>query len=181
MASRRILFERGHVYHVGNDGADGAPIARDEHDLADMSRELRAEAAAHRIRLLAWCVLPNSYRLLAQPLGNESVSDFLQRTFNRYSKRFNHRHARSGSLFAGPYRAERIDDERRLALLCRRVHLLPVAQGCAAAPELWPYSDFVDWIDSTTCLRPLHHLNATEYARFVRAGSDGRPPTTDHR
>jgi putative transposase len=170
MAMRRILYERGGIYHVGNEGAHGAPIALDEHDLTSLARELRSAAAAHRVRLLAWCVLPCSYQLLAQPLGDPSVSLFLQCVFNRYSKRFNHRHSRSGSLFAGPYSAERIDNDRRLALLCRRVHLLPVIHGCAATPELWPHSDFAEWIDATACMRPLQHLDAQTYAAFVEAG-----------
>jgi len=173
MATRRILFERGGVYHIGNAGAHGAPIACDEHDLAELARELRSSAAAYRVRLLAWCVLPHCYQLLAQPLGDDPISAFLQRAMNRYSKRFNHRHERSGSLFSGPYSAERINDERRMALLCRRVHLLPVTHGCAHSPDLWPHSDFTEWTDSA-CLRPLRHLDAASYVRFVRTACPER-------
>jgi REP element-mobilizing transposase RayT len=179
MAARRILYERGSVYHISNAGAQGEPIARDERDLDALSRTLRTEAGAHRIRLLAWCVLPHGYQLLVQPLGDQSISEFLQRVFNSYAKRFNRRHARCGALFAGPYRAERIDDERRLALLCRRVHLLPVTHGCADAPERWPHSNYDEWIDEALCLRPLRHLDAAQYARFVSAAT-AQPPTIDH-
>lgn len=178
MASRRILFERGGIYHIGNSGANGAPIACDERDLVDLCRTLRTEAGAHRIRLLAWCVLPQRYQLLAQPLSEQPISDFLQRVFNGYVKRFNHRHARSGSIFAGPYSAERIDDERRLALLCRRVHLLPVTYGCADSPAHWPHGNFDEWIDETLCRRPLHYLDAARYARFVGAANE-RPSIVD--
>ncbi|MCX6018538.1 MAG: hypothetical protein NTZ50_08565 [Chloroflexi bacterium] len=177
MATRRLHFERGNIYHVSNEGAHGAHIAHDEHDMATLATLLRGEAAAHHMRLLAWCVLPHSYQMLVQPLGTEPLHVFIQRVFNRYSKRFNHRYARSGTLFAGPFRAEWVVGERTLALLCRHVHLLPVSTGCAAAPELWPHSDFAEWIDDTACLRPLRHLDATAYAQFVQAG-ERRQPTT---
>jgi len=174
MAARRILYERGGIYHIGNAGADGALIARDERDLADLCRTLRTEAGAHRIRLLAWCVLPHRYQLLAQPLSEQPINEFLQRVFNSYVKRFNHRHGRSGSIFAGPYYAERIHDDRRLALLCRRVHLLPVTHGCADSPAHWPHGNYDEWVDETLYRRPLHHLAPAQYAQFVE-GCIARP------
>lgn len=168
MAARQLQFQPGGLYHVFNYGANGERIAFSDDDLSELSLLLRADATAAQIELVAYSVLPNAYHLLLRQCGDIPVSQFVQRVFNRYSKKINHRHGRSGTLFAGPFKAEAISGERHLALLCRHVHLLPVTAGLVAAPEQWAFGDFREWLGDARPHR-LATLDGPAYRRFVQA------------
>lgn len=167
MAARQLQFEPGGLYHVFNFGANGDRIAFSDNDLSELSLLLRADAAAAQIDIVAYNLLPNAYHLLLRQCADVPVSHFVQRVFNRYSKKINHRYGRSGTLFAGPFKAQAIAGERQLALLCRHVHLLPVTAGLVEAPEQWAFGDFRDWLGGVNL--PAAPLNGLPYEKFVRS------------
>lgn len=168
MAARQLQFEPGGLYHVFNCGVNGERIAFTDNDLSELSQWLRADAAAAQITIVAYNLLPNAYHLLLRQCGDTPVSQFVQRVFNRYSKKINHRHGRSGTLFAGPFKAQAITGDRQLALLCRHVHLLPVAAGLVESPEQWAFGDFREWLGDARP-RTLPALDGPAYRRFVQA------------
>ena len=69
-----------------------------------------------------------------------------QRVFNSYTKAFNRRYGRSGTLFEGPYRAIHVDRDSYLLHLCRYIHANPVKHGLVSDLAQWPYSNYLDWI-----------------------------------
>ena len=77
--------------------------------------------------------------ILETPQGN--LSQGMQRLQNRYSKRFNHRHERSGPLFGGRFGAVRVITDEQLIAVTSYVENNPVEAGLCKAPELWPWTD----------------------------------------
>ncbi len=90
--------------------------------------------------------MPNHYHFLVRQDGEETISRFVQALFNSYTKAFNRRFRRSGTLFEGPFRAVAVEDEGYLLRLCRYIHLNPVRARLAASPEGWPFSNYREWV-----------------------------------
>jgi len=53
---------------------------------------------------------------------------------------------RTGTLFEGPYEAIQVESDKYLRHLCRYIHANPVRHALALAPDLWPYSNYLEWI-----------------------------------
>jgi len=95
----------------------------------------------------------------------------------------------SGSVrhvFQGSYQIRLVDSNEYLSQLCRYIHLNPVKGHLAKAPELWPHSDFAEWISSNTSrntpavrLRELLFESADDYRDFVLAGLDDPDKISD--
>lgn len=75
------------------------------------------------------------------------MSALPKRVFGSYSQAFNKAYGHSGTLFEGTFRATLVDTEGYLRHLYRYIHANPVRHGLVSAPELWPYSNYLDWID----------------------------------
>jgi hypothetical protein len=78
--------------------------------------------------------------------GEQPAGLLAQRVFNSYTKAFNNRYERSGTLFEDRYKAILVDSDDYLRHLCCYIHANPVHHLIAYAPELWPYSNYQDWI-----------------------------------
>jgi putative transposase len=90
--------------------------------------------------------MPNHYHLVVLQAADTSAGLLPQRVCNCYSKRFNRRNNRSGTLFQGRYRAKHVQTQEYLEQVCAYVHLNPVLAGFVKDPEHWPYSDCNRWI-----------------------------------
>ena len=90
--------------------------------------------------------MPNHYHFLVRQNGEEPAGKLPQIVFNRYSKAYNQRYNRSGTLFEGRYKAVHVDRHDYLIHLCRYIHANPVKAGLVNNPEEWPYSNYQEWI-----------------------------------
>lgn len=50
-------------------------------------------------------------------------------------------------MFQGRFLSIRVDSDEYLRYLCLYIHTNPVKDGFALAPELWPYSNYAEWVD----------------------------------
>jgi hypothetical protein len=48
----------------------------------------------------------------------------------------------------GRFKAIQVDSDGYLRHLCRYIHANLVTAGFATAPELWPYSNYLEWIEA---------------------------------
>jgi len=98
------------------------------------------------IAVIAYCLMPNHYHFLLRQDGLQSAGWLPQRVFNSYTKAFNKRYGRTGTLLEGSYRAIHIDQESYLLHLCRYIHANPVRHGLVSDLAQWPYSNYLEWI-----------------------------------
>lgn len=99
-----------------------------------------------KVAIIAYCLLPNHYHWLVRQDADTPVNALPKRVFGSYSQAFNKAYQRSGTLFEGTFRATIVDTDAYLRHLCRYIHANPVKHGLVSAPELWPYSNYLDWI-----------------------------------
>lgn len=140
----------GNYYHIFNRGVDKTDIFVDRldfqrfyesmylfSDLRYSNREgsfLRnaEELSGHEvwaldrepaIRLLSYNLLPNHFHMFLQQMREDGISNFLHKLQMSYSKYFNTRHHRTGSLFGGTYKAVPIVTEAHFRHIIRYIHL----------------------------------------------------------
>jgi putative transposase len=75
-----------------------------------------------KIELIAYRLEPDHFHLLLHQLATRSIERFIRSICTRYSKYFNKKYQRTGTLFEGPYRSVQIDDSSHLNLLTQYFH-----------------------------------------------------------
>jgi hypothetical protein len=91
--------------------------------------------------------MPNHYHFLLRQDGDDSAGLLPQLVFNSYTKAFNRRYGRTGTLFEGRYQSIWVDAEGYLLHLCRYIHANPVKARMVSRPEDWPFSNYLEWMD----------------------------------
>ena len=90
--------------------------------------------------------MPNHFHLLVRQEEGGQAGHMLQCTCNGYAQAFNHRRTHCGTVFQGRFHSILVDSDEYLRYLCYYIHINPVKDGFAFSPELWPYSNYADWV-----------------------------------
>ncbi len=146
MAPRGTQFIRGEYYHLYNRGCAGFRISFEERQYGFLFDHIELCAKAFGVSIIASCVMPNHYHLLIRQDADKSISDFVQRVFNSYSKAVNRAIGRTGTLFEGPFKSRHVSSEEYLRCLCRYIHRNPLEGGLVARLEEWPYSNYAECV-----------------------------------
>ncbi len=146
MPRRRTEFSQGHYYHIYNRGAAQGSIFRSDEDYRHLLALVKQLLPKLQLTMIAYCLMPNHYHWLVRQDGEAPVRLLAQKVWKSYANTFNHTYGRSGALFEDRYKAKPVADDAYLRQLCVYIHLNPIKDGFAAAPELWPYSNYPDWI-----------------------------------
>ena len=146
MPYRRVEFAQGEYYHVYNRGSGRRPLFVEDDNYLFVLRLIGRYARALDVAVIAYCLMPNQTHLMLRQDGHERAGLLSQRVFNSYTKAFNKRYGRSGTLFEGRYKAIHVDRHAYLAHLCRTIHANPVKDGLVPRLEEWPYSSYCEWV-----------------------------------
>jgi putative transposase len=146
VSKRNLQFAEGCYYHLYNRGAHRRSIFIEDEDYRDFLARLRKNARIFRIALVAYCLMPNHFHLLVRQDSDASAGTAVQYTCNGYAQSFNSRYDHNGTLFQGRFQRILVDNDEYLRHLCRYIHTNPVKDGFVPQPDLWPYSDYMDWI-----------------------------------
>lgn len=146
MPKRRILYRPGGYYHIYNRGADRISICRNDDNFSYLLGLIKKYLGELEITMIAYCLLPNHYHWLVRQERQTPAGKLPQRVFNAYSSAFNKMTGRTGTLFEGRYKAIAVETDPYLHHLCRYIHANPVNHGLAMAPDLWPYSNYLEWV-----------------------------------
>jgi len=145
MPRRDIQFIQGAYYHMYNRGAGRQSIFRSDDDYRNALFLIKKVSELCKITSIAYCLLPNHYHWLVRQDGPAPANLLPQRVFGSYTRTFNNTHGRSGTLFEDRFEATLVDTDEYLRHLCCYIHGNPVRHGIAIAPELWPYSNYLEW------------------------------------
>jgi len=185
---RVIQYAAGEYYHIYNRGSGRQPIFQEADNYLLVLRLLKEYSARLGVTVVAYCLMPNHYHFLLRQDGEQPISLLIQRIFNAYTKAYNKRYGRSGTLFQGRYRAVHVDRENYLVQLCRYIHANPVKGGLVSHVQDWPYSNYREWIGDrmgTLVDRSLVQSlfqRAEDYEHFVEdyvSGESKLPPGVD--
>lgn len=126
----------GSWHHVINRGLAKRPLFEDREDIRFFLSRLACEVRRGRIEVHAWCVLTTHFHLLVRsPMG--ALSEALRRSQNEYSRFFNRRHKRDGTLVRGRFFSKPITSLTYRRTLVRYIDDNAVKAGLAPAP--WSY------------------------------------------
>ena len=78
------------------------------------------------VNIHAFCAMPNHYHILISPLADNGIPKFMQKLNMGYSKYFNQKYKRKGTLFEGRYKSILVTDESHFYHLPYYVHLNPL-------------------------------------------------------
>ncbi|MDO8498419.1 MAG: transposase [bacterium] len=142
-------FVSGEFYHIYNRGVEKRGIFMGKRDywrfletldyyrrepvpmkLSDFRRGVikmkKIEDQKEMIRIYCFCLMPNHFHLLIQQLEDGGVTLFLRKVSDSYTRYFNTKYERVGSLFQGPFKARLIENEEYLLQLSKYIHRNPL-------------------------------------------------------
>jgi len=120
--------------------------------------------------------MPNHFHFLLKQVGDYGISEFIGQIQNSYTKYFNVKRERVGSLLQGRFKAVRVESEEQLIHLSRYIHLNPYSSFLVRSLKdlkKYPWSSFpsyiedekVDFLDENIILNLFK--NKGEYQEFV--------------
>ncbi|MFA5328766.1 MAG: transposase [Prolixibacteraceae bacterium] len=159
MSNPQIPLKPGNYYHIYNRGIDSCNIFREndnyEHFLARYDKYISPVADT-----FAWVLMKNHFHLLVRILNPEGfenlqglkgnpekrINQQFSNLFNAYTKAFNKRYDRTGSLFEHTFRRKRIDSGEYLKQVILYIHNNPVHHGFCSHPVEYPWSSYLTCI-----------------------------------
>lgn len=131
------------------------------------------------VDIISYVFMPNHFHFLLRQAAQDGVSKFVGQFSNSYTRYFNTKHSRPGSLFQGTFKAVHIETENQLLHVSRYIHLNPFVSAVIKKEELpyyyWSsYPDYLrgqsDLVDVTSVMSRFK--SPMEYQSFVLNHSD---------
>jgi putative transposase len=136
MARLPRLVVPGQAHHLVQRGHNAQPVFIDDEDRHHYLAALRDALRAHEVLLHAYALLDGAVQLLLRPPSEAALSRMVQALGRRYVAGFNRRHARSGTIWEGRFRAGVVQPgEPTLQSLLMIDALLPQASRWSSAPH----------------------------------------------
>lgn len=207
--TRKFNISIGEFYHIYNRGNSKSNIFRDKADIGRFQKLLfvsnntnpvvfkeiqslaldkikRGEAL---VDIGVYCLMGNHFHLLVREKIENGTSIFMQKLLTSYSKYFNKKYGRIGTLFEGPFKATHADTDEYLKYLFAYIHLNPIKiidpewkeNGIADYEEAknylarYSYSSYLDYmgtnrIENSILNKPVfpdYFSNFKEFSKFI--------------
>ncbi|MBU3925922.1 transposase [Patescibacteria group bacterium] len=142
---RKTQFANNEYYHIFNRGVDKREIFSEYDDLSrffqsmdefniidpigsifeNFFRKIERPVSENErlVNFTCYCLNPNHYHFILKQVSDKGIEKFMQRLGNGYTKYFNNKHGRSGSLFQGTYKSVHINSNEYLLHLSVYVNL----------------------------------------------------------
>src|SRR4051812_17873506 len=141
-----------HVVQRAHDRADCFFQEADYHAYLDALREY---AMKFDCRVHAYCLMTNHVHLLLTPTEPTGCAQLMKHVAQRYSKRVNLRHGRSGTLWEGRFHSGLAANEHYALACYRYIDLNPVRAGLVQRAADYRWSSY----RANTCAQLEHFLS----------------------
>jgi putative transposase len=164
-------FAEGEYYHLYNRGNGKMDIFRDVEDydfllarlaeyiqptMVPIAKSRRRSFSKDAFSLVAYCLMPNHFHFLVRQNTDESLATLMLNLWTGYSKYFNKKYHRVGSIFQDQYKAVHVDNDSYLKWLSVYIHLNPVTAQLVARPEQYQHSSYGEYLGDNNgahCMR----------------------------
>ena len=164
------VFVDNEIYHMYNRGVAKQNIFNDERDYDRFSKTisyfleskpaqklsnidpdtlkliLNQPAKDPIVEILAYCLMPNHFHLLVKQLKVGGITNFTRRTFDSYTRYYNTRHDRVGTIYQGKVKGVHIDNDTQLLHVSRYIHLNPYVDKLVDNPTNYKWSSYQQYI-----------------------------------
>lgn len=128
-----------HVYHRGNNRSE---VFGDDGDRMVFLTLLGRAARRLNVDIHGYVLMDNHYHALVTAPDEEALPRAMQRLGREYTRYFNERYERSGTLWEGRYKASLIVDERRWLTCLRYIELNPLEAGMVQTLDAYRWSSY---------------------------------------
>jgi len=97
------------------------------------------------IEIFSYCLMPNHFHFLVKQLKANGISIFMSQTTNSYTKYFNTKFKRVGSLLQGTFKSVRVGTDEQLIHVSRYIHINPVVSGLVSKPQDYQWSSYLEY------------------------------------
>lgn len=154
------LFLDQHWYMVSAATSRRQPLLRKPEALELFRDALRELVQQHRMRLLAWVVLPDHYHIILRPRLGTDLRRFIARLHGRTAREINRLDEEVGRQVWHNYWDSCMREEGDIWRRFNYVHYNPVKHGHASRPGGWEFSSYgyylrirgEEWLEDC-CLR----------------------------
>lgn len=193
MPYKQAVFANGEYYHVFNRGVEKRQIFLVKKDYQrfletliyyqdanppvrfSFSKTLLTPKRPREklVEIICYTLMPTHFHLLLRQVKENGITTFISKISNSYAKFFNTKYKRIGSLFSGPFKAVRIENEEQLLHVNRYIHLNPLIDFLTKDLRLYTYSSYLEYLDilnTNICDKePIlsHFKSISDYEKFV--------------
>lgn len=193
---REIKLANNEYYHIFNRGVDKRKIFSDYEDVCRFfqsmeefntlepigsifENSLRKKKYGHSVSkqinlvdFVCYCLNPNHYHFVLKQLVDNGIEKFMHRLGNGYTKYFNHRYERIGSLFQGRYKAVHINSNEYLLHVSAYVNLNDRVHRFGHSVSKSSWDEYVKNDNNSFCEKGIilrQFRNSSEYREFAES------------
>lgn len=168
MPGRTTPLINGNFYHIFNRGNDKRDIFKGHNDYQRFIKtifyyhfqDVRVKFSIFNksrinlitpitdsklVDIICYCLMPNHFHLLIRQRQSNGISAFLGNISNSYTKYFNAKYKRSGSLLQGTFKSVAIESDEQLIHVSRYVHLNPIVSRICPNINLYKWSSYHEY------------------------------------
>lgn len=191
---RKINFATGEFYHIFNRGVDKRSIFSDINDVKRFFQSMEefntkepigsiyensflkkdqlelGSEASKLVDFVCYCLNPNHYHFVLKQVLDNGIEKFLQRIGTGYTKYFNNRYKRTGSLFQNVFKSSHINSNEYLLHISVYVNLNNRVHKINSNLNLSSWNEYTNKVKNNFCknniiLEQFNNLN--EYETFA--------------
>ncbi len=177
-------FAPGSTYHLYNRGVGKMNIFPAEEDFFFFLRRLKeilfpsliiekgrryipTKLPEGAFDLLTYCLMPNHFHLCILQNTGLPISALMEKLCTSYSKYYNKKYKRIGSLFQDQFKAVLVESDEQLMWLTYYIHGNPLKAKLVSDLRNYPYSSYLDYLGlrkGTLCSKDLvlEHFESIE-------------------
>jgi putative transposase len=140
MPRRARTTPGGYCYHVINRGNNRQEVFHTESDYLCFVEAMQRTEQILRIRLLAYCLMPNHFHLVVWPVAEGDLSHWMQRVMSTFNHRYRKDHPGCGHLWQGRFKSIPVQENDHLCRVIRYVERNPLRGGLVEQSEDWQWS-----------------------------------------
>jgi putative transposase len=161
-------FEKGEIYHLYNRGVGKMQIFNDEEDYKvflyrlweNLYPELtekvkrksrndyrRKELPSLSFDLISYCLMPNHFHFLIKQNTDLPLTKLISKICTGYSKYYNKKYERVGSLFQDQFKAVRIESNEQLLWTSIYIHQNPIKAELVDDLASYKWNSYLDYAE----------------------------------
>ena len=145
MGRYRNQQQPGMLFHVTQRGNNRNDIYQTDAEKTLLTQILGKYARKHDVRILYYTILNNHYHVLIKA-GNQPISQFFMAVNVKFSRYYNRKYERTGTIYEGPYKRFKVCDNQYLMNIIGYIAWNPVKAGLCIRPHEYKWSSHHEFL-----------------------------------